>query len=171
MRLLPQTALPHQGEAPSNAVLNEFRTMRAKRCWGRSTGQRLPPPRTDFPTIGHIAELHSEAEARPQPKKTAQGVRHALRDPPPRFASSCGYQKFRRHNALKFLTAAPSLARFVAANSAFSVFRFAKRRKPLCCRSSSPKVLRLSGSPLNHWRRFAGYALEGGRRGQDPALP
>ena len=56
---------------------------------------------------------------------------------------------------------APYPARFVAANSAFSVFRFAKRRKPLCCRSSSPKVLRLSGSPLNHRRRFAGYAHQG----------
>ena len=33
----------HQGETPSNAVQNEFRTMRAKRSWGRSTGQRLPP--------------------------------------------------------------------------------------------------------------------------------
>ena len=33
----------HQGETPSNAVLNEFPTMRAKRSWGRSTGQRLPP--------------------------------------------------------------------------------------------------------------------------------
>ena len=43
MRLLPQTMLPHQGETPSNAVLKEFSTMRAKRCWGRSTGQRLPP--------------------------------------------------------------------------------------------------------------------------------
>ena len=48
---------------------------------------------------------------------------------------------------------APYPVRFVAANSAFAVFRFAKRRKPLCCRSSSPKVLRLSGSPLNHWAR------------------
>ena len=47
----------HQGETPSNTVLNEFPTMRAKRCWGRSTGQRLPPPRIDFRTIGHIAEL------------------------------------------------------------------------------------------------------------------
>ena len=57
---------------------------------------------------------------------------------------------------------APYPVRFVAANSAFSVFRFAKRRKPLCCRSSSPKVFRLSGSPLNHRRRFAGYAPQGG---------
>ena len=48
---------------------------------------------------------------------------------------------------------APYTVRFVAANSAFTVFRSAKRRKPLCCRSSSPKVLRLSGSPLNHWAR------------------
>ena len=56
---------------------------------------------------------------------------------------------------------APYPVRFVAANSAFTVFRSAKRRKPLCCRSSSPKVFRLSGSPLNHRRRFAGYAHQG----------
>ena len=43
MRLLPQTMLPHQGEVPDKSVQNEFRTMRAKRSWGRSTGQRLPP--------------------------------------------------------------------------------------------------------------------------------
>ena len=43
LRLLPQTVLPHQGEAPSNAVQNEFPTMPSKRSWGRSTGQRLPP--------------------------------------------------------------------------------------------------------------------------------
>ena len=63
---------------------------------------------------------------------------------------------------------APYPARFVAANSAFSVFRFAKRRTPLCCRSSSPKVLRLSGSPLNHWTRFAILVPKGKafRRGQ-----
>ena len=48
---------------------------------------------------------------------------------------------------------APYPVRFVAANSAFTVFRFAKRRKSLRLRSSSPKVLRLLGSLLNHWAR------------------
>ena len=84
MRLLPQTMLPHQGEAPSNAVQNKFPTMRAKRCWGRSTGQRLPP-RSE--AISHdrshrravISSLKRDRNrknrARRKPRRTA--------DPPP----------------------------------------------------------------------------------------
>ena len=68
----------HQGEAPSNTVQNEFRTMRAKRSWGRSTGQRLPPPRTDFRTIGHIDELHSETGARPPVRGLGGGSRSGM---------------------------------------------------------------------------------------------
>ena len=66
---------------------------------------------------------------------------------------------------------APYPVRFVAANSAFSVFRFAKRRKPLRPRSSSPKVLRLSGSPLNHWTRFASLAPKGKASGRIISAP
>ena len=48
--------------------------------------RELPPPRTDFPTIGHIGELHSGAGARPQPKKTVQGVCLVpVPRPPPRY--------------------------------------------------------------------------------------
>ena len=90
----------HQGESPDKAVQNEFRTIPSKRSWGRSTGQRLPPPRTDFHTIGHIAELSyrtgnaTVGRGLDPAVNTVQGVCPTLRDPP----LSCGAQKFLRHS-------------------------------------------------------------------------
>ena len=51
------TGYAHQGDALDKGVLNEFYTIRAKQSRGRSTGQRLPPPRTDLSTICHKTVL------------------------------------------------------------------------------------------------------------------
>ena len=68
----------HQGEVPDKSVQNEFRTMRAKRSWGRSTGQRLPP-RSE--AISHD-KSHRRAvisnRTRGCNRKMAQGVYQAL---------------------------------------------------------------------------------------------
>ena len=114
----------HQGEVPDKTVQNEFPTMRAKRSWGCSTGQRLPPPRTDFRTIGHIDELHSETGARPPVRGLgggsrsgmAQGVCRAPVPHPPTLAGvfkkkrrrQSGFQHLRSPQSFKGRSLSPS---------------------------------------------------------------